>query len=129
MFSKLKAFCDRTDGAVTVETVLWIPIYALLIGVVLDSTMLMMGQTELWNVANQTSRQVALGRMNAEEAETYAEGLGGGAKTFTVTVSSDGTTVQTTITRAFGDVSGLGVLTSLNGNLRADSFYRVEPGA
>ncbi|MGI9220940.1 MAG: TadE/TadG family type IV pilus assembly protein, partial [Woeseiaceae bacterium] len=45
---RVREFFGRDDGSATVESVLWLPTYLLIIGFVFDSTMLMMGQTQLW---------------------------------------------------------------------------------
>ena len=121
----LREFEKQEDGTATVESVIWFPIYLLILGLIFDVTMLMMGQTEIWTVANDTSRMVALGRMTESEAETYVTTNMG----FVVDVTSDGNIVTTRIERPFGEVASLGIINSATANLIAESHYRIEPSS
>ena len=125
--SRLQRFLCSTDGFVTVEVVLWMPVYFLVFIGSIDATLLMRAQTELWSVASDTSRLVAVRKLTVSEAEAYAVGLAGPGQTYTATVQSDGTTVLTRITRPFGDVTGLGFLTAMGYTLEVSSTHRVEP--
>ena len=55
-------------GAVTIEFVLWVPIFVGLLVFVTDASIIYLTHSEMWNVARDTSR-----RMSTEEITTAAE--------------------------------------------------------
>ena len=120
-------FISKEDGVTTVEAVIWFPIYILIIGIVFDTTMLLIGQTEMWSVAGDSSRAVALGRMDENEAVEWIEDTVGADRGFTATVTTNGDLVTTEISRPFRSVPSLGIITSLSAALVAEANYRLEP--
>ena len=123
----VRRFSGGDDGTATVESVIWFPVYLLILGFIFDATMLMMGKTEMWSIANDTSRMVALGRMTEAEAEDYVNNTLGAERGYVADVTSDGNIVSTIITRPFGKVASLGIINSATAELTTQSFYRVEP--
>ena len=60
----------RDDGAVTVEAVLWIPFFFLLLLAVTDMALIMHGQSRVLRIAQDETRQWSAGvHQNAEETE------------------------------------------------------------
>ncbi len=59
VIDRIRANIASDEGNISVESVLWFPVYMLVISLVFDATMLMMGQTQLWSVASDASRMVA----------------------------------------------------------------------
>ena len=123
----MRRFLNDENGTASVEAVIWFPIYMLVIGLVFDSTMLLIGKTEMWSIANDTSRMVALGRMDEATAENYVENIVGKDLGLSADVSTTGDVVTTTITRDFRSVPSIGVITSLSAELETQSHYRIEP--
>lgn len=85
----------REDGAATVEFVLWVPIFMLILGFVVDVTTVMFQQSRHYDIARDASRQVALGLKTTVEARTEVEtkvGIG-----ITVEVTQDAQFATTTI--------------------------------
>jgi len=67
----MRAICDfLTDekGAVTVDFVVWIPLFVSLLVIVTDASMIYLTQTEMWNVARDIAR-----RMTSRSINTLAE--------------------------------------------------------
>ena len=64
--------CDERGG-VTIEFVLWAPVFAALIAGATDITLAFMNQSNFWNVARDTARAISRHAMNSTEAEIYAE--------------------------------------------------------
>ena len=122
-----RRFGRQENGTVTVESVIWFPIYLLILGLIFDATMLMMGKTEMWSIANDTSRLVALGRMTESEAEDYVNNTLSGNRGLVADVTTSGDIVSTVITRPFGTVGSLGIINSSTAELTTQSFYRIEP--
>ena len=60
------------DGGVSVEFVLWLPIYVIILTLTVDTSLLFLGQSGLWNAAHDTSRQLSMGEMTEAEGEAYA---------------------------------------------------------
>lgn len=74
-------------GAAAVEFAFIAPILILLVGGIWEVSMVMHARTYLTHTANDTARAVALGDMNADDADTYAQGRLAG-------LSAEGTSVE-----------------------------------
>ena len=61
-------FLRREDGAVTVEAVLWLPIFIALFAMIVDVTMIMFGQAQALRVVQDANRLVSVGVLKSEEA-------------------------------------------------------------
>lgn len=60
-------------GSATIEFILWVPVIAALVVMVVQATTLYVTHTEMWNVARDTARRMVTGVVLTEdEAETYA---------------------------------------------------------
>jgi len=68
MMQSVFALLHDEMGAVTIEFVLWVPIFASLLVFVTDASIIYMTHSEMWNVARDTSR-----RMSTEEITTVNE--------------------------------------------------------
>ncbi|MBC7141878.1 MAG: pilus assembly protein, partial [Rhodobacteraceae bacterium] len=53
--------CD--DGAATVEAVLWLPLYVMLIALLADVSMMFHGQSRLLRIAQDANRNMSIGRL------------------------------------------------------------------
>lgn len=112
------------DGGLTVEFVLWVPIFVLIMGLVVDVTMIMTQHSRFYDIARDATRQVALGISTKEQAkadlETRLAGTG-----FTVTVDEDAEYATTTITASITDVVMFGGAFPFDGDLTASvSMFR-----
>ncbi len=82
--------CDE-HGSATLEFVIWVPLYVVLLVAVTDASVLYLTHTEMWNTARDTARRISVRAMNAADAPGYAAGrllLGG--RTYTVAASDTG---------------------------------------
>lgn len=69
----LDRFRRDEQGSASIEFVLWAPIIAALLVVMIDATTLYITHTEMWNVARDTARHMVAGQITSEtEAETFA---------------------------------------------------------
>lgn len=66
--SSLNRFFTDEKGAFTIEFVLWVPIILVLLAIVIDATTIYVVHTEMWNVARDTARRVAMGKITSEDA-------------------------------------------------------------
>lgn len=89
-------------GAAAVEFAFIAPILILLVGGIWEVSMVMHARTYLTHTANDTARAVALGDMNAEDADTYAQGrlagLSAEGTSVDIAVGDDSVVVSTSIT-------------------------------
>ncbi|MFQ5438194.1 MAG: TadE/TadG family type IV pilus assembly protein [Paracoccaceae bacterium] len=68
----LRKFLRDDDGNATVEFVLWLPLIAGVIVGAFDLNIVLMTQSNMWSVARDTARRVAIGDLTASEGQAYA---------------------------------------------------------
>jgi len=69
---RLRRFGKEDSGAVTVEFVLWVPVFILILALTVDATVLFKTQANMWTVARDVGRQMSTGLYNNAQALTYA---------------------------------------------------------
>ncbi len=62
-------FLRDEHGSATIEFVLWVPIFVVILVAATDATVLYLHHTEMWNVSRDVARRVAVGDMS--EADAY----------------------------------------------------------
>ena len=73
--SRIRRFLGRSDGAATVETVLWFPLFIAVFGLMLDVAMIFHGQAKVLRIVQEGNREYSIGRLTTPaEAEAYIEG-------------------------------------------------------
>lgn len=68
----LRRFKKNDEGNATVEFVLWLP---LIVGIVVgafDLNIILMTQSNMWNVARDTARRISTGELDAAAGQAYA---------------------------------------------------------
>lgn len=66
-------FLKDERGSETIQFVMFLPLFAFLVVIVIDATTLYQTHSEMWNVARDTARRMAARQLNsAAEAEAYA---------------------------------------------------------
>lgn len=120
-------FVRGRHGTVTAESVIWLPVYLMMLALVFDGTALFVGHTDMWSIARHALRMVALGKLTPEQAEAWVEAAPQDGVVLVAEVASDGLFVTTEITRAFSNVTILGPLSGFGGEFYLTSRYRVEP--
>ena len=61
-------FLRDDHGSATIEFVLWVPIFVVILVAATDATVLYLHHTEMWNVSRDVARRVAVGDMTEAEA-------------------------------------------------------------
>lgn len=92
------------SGSATVEFALWIPFFVFILMMIIDASMLLFKQADLWKVASDTSRRVAVGEIVLAEAPAYARSRAATGETFTVNVTRTGRDIKTTVSVPFEQV-------------------------
>jgi Flp pilus assembly protein TadG len=125
----LTGFARNTGGSVTVEFVMWVPVFCGLLMLFADTSLTYMNQSNFWNVSRETARIVARHGFDAEAAVAYAENHASfGKYRPDVHVSIDGTTVTVTITADTSAISLFGILNFAEGQTVQTSVTDVlEP--
>ena len=72
MVWKLRAFISDDRGMATIEFVLWVPVYVILLVAVTDASILYLTHSEMWNAARDTARRISVGAMTAADAPDRA---------------------------------------------------------
>ena len=126
---RLSGFRKDEDGAVSVEFVLWLPVFLAVMVLIVDTTLVYSAEARLWDAARDATRQLSLYQLSEDEVEDYvrenAIGLNG---TLTVTASDTGPDVWVQITMPMSDVAVFDVFNLLeNPIIAARVTQRAEP--
>jgi len=123
-------FGDDEDGAASVEMVLWLPVFILILAFILDVTMTMLAHSLMWDVARDTVRQLSLGRMDAVQAVDHARVAAQMSSTTpTVTASDAGPEVWIEITLPIADVTMFNFIGIAGSEtISAKAIMMEEPG-
>lgn len=113
----------------TVEFALWTPFLFYVLLLVINVSMLMAEQTQMWRVASDAGRRVASGALAATAVPTFVEKQSRSGKPYTGSAVEAGGTVTVTVSIPFRDVTIAGGLPGSGASvLRATVAQRVEPG-
>jgi len=129
-FSNLvQRFSKDEDGAITIAFVLWVPVFVAILALTVDATTLFISQANMWSVARDTSRFMAVGLYSDAEAEAYAAAqlpIWGAQSTIVASRNANFVTINLKV--PIGDVAPFnisGIFT--DGFLIAELSQRVEP--
>lgn len=101
LIERIRTFCRRTDGGVTIEYVVWLPLFCGILMLAANVTMLFHHQQLLYDAVRDASRQVAVGRSTeAAAAQMMRQRLPG----HDVSVLRDGDFVTSRISVPFDAV-------------------------
>jgi len=69
----ISTFLGDKKGAVTIEFVLWVPIFVGLLVLVTDASIIYLTHSEMWSVARDTTRRMTTGQITTrDQARDYA---------------------------------------------------------
>jgi Flp pilus assembly protein TadG len=126
-----RAFRKRTDGGVTVEFVLWLPVFLALIMLSTDASIMFMRQSNFWSVSRDTARIVSRHGFDTAAAEQYAAvnaRFGDYTPKVSVKVDQITSTVTVTITAQSERMAPFGVIGMAMGNtVSAQVTQTLEP--
>ncbi|HUF86048.1 MAG TPA: TadE/TadG family type IV pilus assembly protein [Thermohalobaculum sp.] len=69
----VRGFLDDEHGSATIEFVLWVPVFAVILVAAIDATILYLHHTEMWNVSRDVARRVAVGDITEDQAAEVVE--------------------------------------------------------
>jgi hypothetical protein len=73
LWRTVRSTLRRENGNATIDFVIWLPVFIILLGVIADVSLLLNMQARMFDVARDASRLVSLGRMTNVEAQTWAQ--------------------------------------------------------
>ena len=109
-----RRFFTDEDGSFTIESVVWLPIFAILIAVIMNVSLVFFSESQMMRVVQDANRAFSLGRFENElETETYilAELDHMGAN-FTVETTLSGGVITTEVSAPAADLMPLNLMTS-----------------
>ena len=117
-------------GSATIEFVLWVPVFVVLLVATTDATILYLHHTEMWNVSRDVARRVAVGDLTEADAVSIVQNemfLYSSAYTVATSQPTD-LDVQIVIQTQVADASIFGFFKPVLGNyLTASVTMRREP--
>lgn len=107
------AFLKDEDGSATIESVIWFPIYAILLAFVMNISMVFFTESQLLRVVQDGNRAFSLGRLqDADEVEAYIQAeLAYIDASISVNSSISGGRIETALTVPASDLMPLNFMT------------------
>lgn len=125
---RLRAGLRNEDGAMSVEFVIWMPIFLTILGFAVDATSLFLTQHDMANVARDVARRMSTGELTAAAAEIYAKStLLYGDRAYDVATVAGNTDATVTIRLPMSDADVFGIFAPFtDGDLGAQTTMRLE---
>ncbi len=126
----ISGFLRDETGSATIEFVLWVPVFAILLIATIDATVLYLQHTEMWNVSGDVARRVAVGDMvETDVYQVVQNEMFLYSKAYTVATSQPtDLDVMIAIQTTIADASVFGIFKAvLNDDLTAVVTMRREP--
>ena len=128
--SAISRFAKDESATVTIEFVLWVPVFVLILAITVDASVLFMTQANLWSIARDTTRRMATGALaEGTDAEDYARSrMAAWGDSTTVTTSINGTYATILFEVPIADVSPFNIVTAFtSGEIVVGLSQYVEP--
>lgn len=101
----LRRFRGDDSAAVTVEFVLWLPLFILILFLIVEVSLLFLTQSNMWNVARDAARRISTHEFNQTEAVAHAtRAMTFGGHRYVIAADAAGPEVSVTITTSIGEV-------------------------
>ena len=135
---RLRLFVRQEDGSATIESVLWFPVFFLVLLIAVATTQICIGQSRALRVLQDGNRAYALGRITASNGKTAADNtatwitarvaaISPKAIVTSVTSTTDGADmILSTIQMPVGDLTGIKSLSSIVGRYVIVSAQQVK---
>ena len=117
------------DGSATVEAVIWLPIFFLVLFLMVDVAMIFSGQSNALRVVQDANRNLSIGRFRtAAETEAYVElQLAGLSEEVNAVSVVDAGIVTTTVTLPAADLQMSGFFSAIiNANISISADHLIE---
>ncbi|WP_197097545.1 TadE/TadG family type IV pilus assembly protein [Pelagovum pacificum] len=125
LLSKVRRLRKDEAGNVTIEYVLWLPIWILIMTMTTDVTILFHQRSQLFISARDMSRAVAVGAKTPDEAETLIKQAYSEVEGFNASITTANGFVTTRLTAPFSAFSTM-TATFANGTLGSTVTMFIE---
>lgn len=118
----LRGFCADEDGSYSIEAVIWMPIFAILLALIMNVSVVFFTESQMMRVVQDGNRAFSLGRLTSpEEVEDYViETLAYTDADLLVETTVSGGIIRTQLSAPATDLMPL--------NFLRDSFSNVRVG-
>ena len=106
----IRKFIKDESASVTLETLMWIPVYIVMLGLVIDSSSIALTQSRMQAAVTDAARLVAIGRLTEQEAITLIQSRAYEVENFTASISTADSIVTASVTMPLGDLIGIGII-------------------
>ena len=112
----LRRFGRSSDGAATIEAVLWVPVFLLLFGMVTDTSSVFGRQAEILRIVQDSNRSLAVGAFKTiQQAKDYVtQKVEVFSPNTTVNVTVAGGIISTSVTVPAADLTSTGLFDAIN---------------
>lgn len=127
--SRLRQMARDECGSITVESVLWMPIYLLFFTLIADVSLMFHSQAQATRIVHDANRQASVGvyTTSNEMKAAVKERLDDYSPNATITSAFGPTTVSTTVSMPVSDVAAIGILgTLIRSNITVSLVHLVE---
>ncbi|RYH10377.1 TadE/TadG family type IV pilus assembly protein [Tropicimonas sp. IMCC6043] len=127
--NRFQMFRRDETGSLSIEFVMWLPVFAFLLVLAGDATMAFMNQSRMWQVSRETARIVSRYGMDELTAEAYAAKLATMQATVpTVDVSFASAKVQVEMTMPLAAMAPFGLLDfAMSNDITVTVTHAMEP--
>ncbi len=124
-----KRFGQDENGAISVEFVLWMPVFFLVLMLITDTTLVFSAEARLWSITRDAARQMSIYQIDEDTVAAYvAENAIGLNGDLTVTASDTGPDIWVQVSMPIADVALFGVFSALSDPIiTARVTQRTEP--
>lgn len=118
-FRKIIARMAASDGSATIEAVLWLPFFMLLLALFADLSMIFTNQSRIQRMVQDANRALSVGRLDSAEAEQafLKDQLSGLSPKAKVETRINAGRVTTIVQIPVADLDVIGVASALRGSV------------
>lgn len=119
----LPQFLKSEDGSLSVEFTLWVPVIFMVLMLVVDTSAAFFAQANMWHLAGDVSRALAMGRTSVAEVQQMVNSR----TPYSMEIQTFGDFFVLQLSRPFSDI-GTGKALSLIGDMRVQVYQHLEQG-
>jgi Flp pilus assembly protein TadG len=115
MRARAGRFGQSEDGNMTIESVIWVPIFAIILAFIMNISLVFFAESQMLRVVQDGNRAFSLGRLeDAAAVENYIlANLANLDATLTIATTVAGGFISTTLDATAGDLMPLNIMTSV----------------
>lgn len=124
--SGLGRFRRNEDGMASVDAIVWVPFFTLVITLGVDASVMMVNRGDMWRTAGETARLLSIGAITPEEAQGFATSYSIRGADYTVQVNETVDSVSATITVPVSAVAITAWFAGSTNTLSVNATYRKQ---